>query len=90
MDQLSLFQQPQAPFTVSEINAYVRDLMEGDLVLQDLWVQGEVSNLSRPKSGHMYFTIKDGQAALRCVMWHWSLRDYLPLSGSARSLKSPA
>ncbi|RXL93470.1 exodeoxyribonuclease VII large subunit, partial [Citrobacter sp. AAK_AS5] len=32
-------------------------------------VQGEISNLSRPQSGHLYFTVKDGACALRCVMW---------------------
>ncbi len=38
-------------------------------MLQDVWVQGEVSNFSRPASGHLYFTLKDSGAALRCVMW---------------------
>jgi exodeoxyribonuclease VII large subunit len=37
--------------------------------LQDVWVQGEISNFSRPSSGHLYFTLKDATAALRCVMW---------------------
>ena len=69
MDQLPLFQSSQAPFTVSEVNAHIRDLMEADEVLQDLWVHGEISNLSRPKSGHLYFSIKDGNATLRVVMW---------------------
>ena len=69
MSQLSLFQQPRASFSVSEINAYIRDLMESDSTLQELWVQGELSNLGRPASGHLYFTIKDAQASLRCVMW---------------------
>ncbi|MEK6220913.1 MAG: exodeoxyribonuclease VII large subunit, partial [Chloroflexota bacterium] len=69
MSQISLFQQPESPYTVGEITTHIRDLMEGDQVLQDLWVQGEVSNFSSPKSGHLYFTIKDAKAALRCVMW---------------------
>jgi exodeoxyribonuclease VII large subunit len=56
-------------WSVSEVNAYVRDLMESDANLGDLWVEGEVSNLSRPKSGHVYFTLKDAESALRCVMW---------------------
>ena len=85
MDQLSLFTQPQTPYTISEINAYVRDLMESDPVLGDLWVQGEISNLSRPKSGHMYFTVKDSQAALRCVMWRSQVSSlsYVPQDGDA-------
>ncbi|MEJ2759898.1 MAG: exodeoxyribonuclease VII large subunit, partial [Anaerolineales bacterium] len=37
--------------------------------MQDIWIRGEISNLSLPKSGHMYFTLKDAQASIRCVMW---------------------
>jgi exodeoxyribonuclease VII large subunit len=44
-------------------------LLESDVSLQDVWVQGEISNLSRPASGHVYFTLKDASAALRVVMW---------------------
>lgn len=51
------------------MNSYVRELMESDANLQDLWVEGEISNLSRPRSGHVYFTLKEQDAALRCVMW---------------------
>ena len=56
-------------WTVSALTKYVRDLIEGDETLQDVWVQGEISNLSRPASGHIYFTLKDAGASLRCVMW---------------------
>jgi exodeoxyribonuclease VII large subunit len=44
-------------------------MLESDITLQDLWVQGEISNLSRPASGHVYFTLKDAGASLRSVMW---------------------
>jgi exodeoxyribonuclease VII large subunit len=47
----------------------VRATLEAEEQLQDLWVAGEVSNLSQPRSGHLYFTLKDSEAALRCVMW---------------------
>lgn len=67
MNQLPLFQPPA--WTVSDLTNHLRQLIEGDRRLQDLWVQGEVSNISRPGSGHLYFTIKDAGAALRCVMW---------------------
>ncbi|MGD2028277.1 MAG: exodeoxyribonuclease VII large subunit [Anaerolineales bacterium] len=67
--QFSLFPPEQSSFTVFEINTYLRELLESDRTLQDIWVTGEVSNLSLPKSGHMYFTLKDAQASLRCVMW---------------------
>ncbi len=56
-------------FTVSQITFRIRKLLEGDSQLQDVWVEGEISNLSRPASGHIYFTLKDKNASLRCVMW---------------------
>lgn len=56
-------------FTVSRITFQIRKLLEEDVLLQDVWVDGEISNLSRPNSGHIYFTLKDRSASLRCVMW---------------------
>lgn len=83
MSQLSFFQTPL--WSVSELTRYVRDLIESDQNLQDIWVQGEVSNLSRPTSGHMYFTLKDTSCSLRCVMWRNTVRQqaYLPKDGEA-------
>ncbi len=63
-----LFAMPQV-WKVSEITGVVQEVLEGEELLQDLWVGGEISNLSKPASGHLYFTLKDEQAALRCVMW---------------------
>lgn len=54
---------------VSELTRYLRQLLESDEILRDVWVRGEISNLSRPRSGHVYFTLKDQDAALRCVIW---------------------
>jgi exodeoxyribonuclease VII large subunit len=65
--QHSLFASVQ--WTVSTLTRYIRDLLESDITLQDVWVEGEISNLSRPASGHIYFTLKDAGASLRCVMW---------------------
>jgi len=56
-------------WSVNELTTYLRELLESDEILQDLWVQGEISNLSRPASGHVYFTLKDRESSLRCVMW---------------------
>jgi exodeoxyribonuclease VII large subunit len=56
-------------WTVTDLTRHLRLLLEGDESLQNAWVQGEISNLSRPSSGHMYFTLKDASASLRCVMW---------------------
>ena len=66
MLQPSLF--PVHSLTVSDITRYLRELLESDEILQDVWVQGEISNLSRPASGHIYFTLKD--AVLRAEMRH--------------------
>ena len=65
--QPSLFASVQ--WTVSALTKYIRDVLETDASLQDVWVEGEISNLSRPASGHIYFTLKDAGASLRSVMW---------------------
>jgi exodeoxyribonuclease VII large subunit len=67
MEQMPLFKP--AALSVSELNRYLRQVLEGDELLQDLWVVGEISNLARPSSGHLYFTLKDASAAIPCVMW---------------------
>ena len=69
MEQLPLFEQAYAPWSVSEISRYIRELIESEGPLQNVWVHGEISNFSRPKSGHWYFTLKDTTAQLPCVMW---------------------
>jgi exodeoxyribonuclease VII large subunit len=56
-------------YAVSEITTYLRELLESDLHLADLWVSGEVSNLTRSAAGHLYFTLKDESAQLRCVFF---------------------
>ena len=67
MKQTSLFPSPR--WTVSTLTAYLRELLETDEMLRDTSVRGEISNLSRPRSGHIYFTLKDGGASLKSVMW---------------------
>jgi exodeoxyribonuclease VII large subunit len=67
MAQLPLFQSHS--WSVTNLTRHIRQLLENDSDLQDVWVQGEISNFSRPSSGHLYFTLKDATAALRCVMW---------------------
>jgi len=54
-------------YTVSRLNATVRTLLERGLGV--VWVEGELSNLSQPASGHWYFTLKDPDAQLRCAMF---------------------
>jgi exodeoxyribonuclease VII large subunit len=83
MMQMALFQP--STWSVTDITRYLRDLLESEEYLQDLWVEGEVSNLSRPASGHLYFTLKDRNAALRCVMWRNQVANlaFLPQDGDA-------
>ena len=54
-------------YSVSELNSTIRRLLESEFPL--LWVEGEISNLAKPASGHMYFTLKDNQAQVRCAMF---------------------
>jgi exodeoxyribonuclease VII large subunit len=68
--QPSLFSAEQ--WSVSGLTKHIRDALEGDPLLGDLWVQGEISNAARPASGHLYFTLKDSGASLKCVMWRSS------------------
>ncbi|PTU75869.1 exodeoxyribonuclease VII large subunit [Pseudomonas mangrovi] len=53
--------------TVSQLNGRARMLLED--VFAQIWVEGEISNLSRPASGHIYFTLKDAQAQVRCALF---------------------
>lgn len=69
VSQFSFLNQEIPVFTVTELNRHIRQVIESDYRLQDLWVSGEISNLSRPSSGHLYFTLKDEGGSLRCVMW---------------------
>ena len=53
--------------TPSQLNALARDLLEGSLPL--VWVEAELSSVTRPLSGHLYFTLKDARAQIRCAMF---------------------
>ena len=56
-------------YGVSQVTAYLRDLLAYDDLLSDIWIEGEVANLRRPGSGHSYFTLRDGSSSLRCVLF---------------------
>ena len=69
-EQLSLFgPSPQNPYTISQITRYIKELFDTDFQLQDVWLEGEVSNFSRSAAGHAYFTLKDATASIQCVLW---------------------
>ena len=59
----------QPIYQVSQVNEYVKAMLEGEPLLQDLLVRGELSNYKIYPSGHHYFTLKDRDGALRCVMF---------------------
>ena len=69
--------------TVSRLTALLRGVLEENF--EQVWVQGEVSNLSQPSSGHIYFSLKDAGAQLRCVMFKGSVRNlkFRPSDGMA-------
>lgn len=54
-------------YSVSELNRTIRGLLESQFPL--LWIEGEISNLAEPASGHIYFTLKDAKAQVRCAMF---------------------
>lgn len=58
---------PRQILTPSSLNRLVRDLLEDALPL--IWIEGELSNVARPASGHIYFTLKDANAQVRCAMF---------------------
>jgi exodeoxyribonuclease VII large subunit len=60
----------QQTLTVSQLTAQIKNALEGEF--PSVWVVGEISNYSRPQSGHSYFTLKDDQAQIRAVMWRSS------------------
>ena len=54
-------------YTVSELNNYIKHLLTSDPQMNEVWVRGEISNLTKHSSGHYYFTIKDRDSQLSCV-----------------------
>jgi exodeoxyribonuclease VII large subunit len=66
-DALDAFPPADPILSVGELNRLARETLEARFPL--LWVGGEISNLTRAPSGHVYFTLKDAQAQVRCTMW---------------------
>ncbi|PZC47536.1 MAG: exodeoxyribonuclease VII large subunit [Chloroflexi bacterium] len=58
-----------AAYAVGQVASYLRELLDTDPVVQDMWVSGEVRSLSRSQAGHMYFTLRDADGALACVFF---------------------
>ncbi len=71
--------------TISQVTSYIKEMLDSDFLLQDLWLLGEVSNYSRSSAGHVYLTLKDEDAQIRCVLWRFlaARQTYLPRQGEA-------
>ncbi|MDP7578193.1 MAG: exodeoxyribonuclease VII large subunit [SAR202 cluster bacterium] len=69
--------------SVSEVSQYLKNLVEQDPLLTDLWIFGEVSNLRTPASGHSYFTLRDKFASIRAVMFKNSIGSQFLVDGAA-------
>jgi exodeoxyribonuclease VII large subunit len=63
--------------TVSELNSYIKGMMDRDPLLVNLWVRGEISNCKLAASGHFYFTLKDDQSLIKAVMFRSRLAKIL-------------
>src|SRR5947208_16826971 len=73
MSHLTFNLQPTRQIlTVSELTARIRDLLARKFT--DIFVQGEISNCREAQSGHLYFTLKDDRAPVRCVFFKQQLR----------------
>lgn len=55
--------------TVTELTKYIKQLVDSDMLLSNVWITGEISNYKHHTSGHMYFSLKDQGAVIRCVMF---------------------
>ncbi len=64
-----LYMDTASIFSVTQISRYLKELMETDEILQDVWVRGEISGCRTYSSGHCYFTLKDAEAQLPCVFF---------------------
>src|SRR5215216_1741912 len=71
--------------TVSQLNIYLRELLDADEIVRDIWIEGEVSNFVRASSGHCYFTLKEGEAQIKSACWRSSVARIpaMPSNGDA-------
>ncbi len=62
-------------YSVSQVNNYVKLLIQNDILLNNIFIEGEISNFKNHTSGHFYFTIKDFDASLNCIMFENNARN---------------
>ena len=56
-------------YKVHEVTQILQGILQSQSILQDLWLEGEISNLARPSSGHVYFTLKDNNSQIKCAVF---------------------
>ncbi|VAW71043.1 Exodeoxyribonuclease VII large subunit [hydrothermal vent metagenome] len=83
-------QPKRTVYSVSELNSTVRRLLDSQFPL--LWIEGEISNLAQPASGHIYFTLKDTKAQVRCAMFKGrrQLLNFKPENGQQVLIRAKA
>ena len=64
-----LFFDAPSVFSVAQVSRYLKEVLETDDILQDIWIRGEISGCKLYGSGHCYFTLKDAEAQLNCVFF---------------------
>src|SRR6266704_4830232 len=87
-----LFLDAPSVLSVSQLSRYLKELLETNDTLQDVWVQGEISGCRIYPSGHCYFTLKDAEAQLHCVFFKYArlrsaapeLRDGMAIAANGR------
>ena len=87
-----LFLDAPSVLSVSQLSRYLKELLETNDTLQDVWVQGEISGSRIYPSGHCYFTLKDAEAQLHCVFFKYArlrsaapeLRDGMAIAANGR------
>ncbi|MBE6694241.1 MAG: exodeoxyribonuclease VII large subunit [Ruminococcaceae bacterium] len=74
----------EAAFTVTQVNEYIKMLLDGNTVLRDVWVKGEISNFTNHyRTGHLYFSLKDEGGLIRAVMFRYAAQklNFVPEDG---------
>ena len=73
-----------APITVEELNRYIKDKFDSDEMLNNVYVKGEISNFKLHYTGHMYFTLKDENSLIKCIMFKSSTAtlNFVPKDGA--------
>ena len=74
------------PITVSQLNSYIKNLIGKDKRLNNVFIKGEISTLSQAYSGHLYFSIKDKNSIVNCVMFRYSAKENLNLETGMKIL----